>query len=316
MLVNNILEAIGHTPLVKLNQITKGLKCNVYAKCEFLNPGGSVKDRPAYRMVLKAQESGRIKPGDTIIEPTSGNMGIGLCMAGAVLGYKVIIVMPEKMSKEKQLVMEGLGAEIVRTRTSAAFDDEDSHISIAKKLEKELPNAHILDQYSNESNPLAHVEGTAAEIIKDLGGKIDMVVATAGTGGTISGLAVAIKNECPDAVIVGGDPEGSLLAGPSEIKGYQVEGIGYDFIPDVLDRSQVDKWVKTTDKESFQLARRLIKEEGMLVGGSCGSAIQATLEAAKDLKEGQNCVVILPDGVRNYMTKFLDPTWMKENNFL
>lgn len=315
MLCNNILESIGNTPLVKLNKIGKHLKCNLYAKCEFLNPGGSVKDRIGYQMVKDAEESGRIKPGDTLIEPTSGNTGIGIALAGAVKGYRVIITMPEKMSKEKQIVLEALGAEIVRTPTEAAFDDPESHISVANRLQKQLPNAHILDQYANPSNPDAHYKHTATEIIRDLGGKVDMVVMGAGTGGTISGVAKKIKEEIPTVKIIGADPDGSLLAGPSEISSYKVEGIGYDFIPEVLNRNLVDEWVKTNDRKSFQLARRLIREEGLLCGGSSGSALMAALIWAEKLDENQNCVVILPDGVRNYMTKFVDNKWMMDNNF-
>lgn len=310
----NILHTIGNTPLVKLNRVGSDLKCNLYAKCEFMNPGGSVKDRIGYKMVVDAQAAGRIKPGDTLIEPSSGNAGIGIALAGAVMGYKVIITMPEKMSHEKQVVLNALGAEVVRTPTEAAFDDPDSHISVAKKMEKELPNAHILDQYSNPSNPGAHYEGTAVEILRDLNNKVDMVVMGAGTGGTISGVSKRMKEESPNTIIVGADPEGSLLAGPSPIKSYLVEGIGYDFIPDVLDRDLVDRWVKTTDKESFHLARRLISEEGLLCGGSCGSAMQAALIEAATLKEGQNCVVVLPDSIRNYLTKHADNNWLKENN--
>ena len=316
MLCDNILEAIGKTPLVKLHRVSAGLDCNLYAKCEFLNPGGSVKDRIAYRMVVDAEKSGRIKPGDTLIEPTSGNTGIGIALAGAVRGYRVIITMPEKMSREKQVVLEALGAEIIRTPTEAAWDAPESHISIAKRLQQELPNAHILDQYGNPSNPQAHTDTTAQEMLDDLGGKIDMAVIAAGTGGTITGVARRLKEANPDCIIIGADPEGSILAGGTEIYSYKVEGIGYDFIPDVLDRSLIDAWVKTNDRQSFLLARRLIREEGLLCGGSSGSALQAALKEAKRLKKGQNCVVILADGVRNYMTKFIDDKWMVDNEFV
>ena len=219
------------------------------------------------------------------------------------------------MSLEKQVTLAALGAEIIRTPSEAAWDAPESHIGVAKKLQKEIPNAHILDQYSNPSNPQVHYDTTAQEIIDDLGSKIDMFVASAGTGGTLSGVAKRLKKENSAIKIIGADPEGSILGGGNEIGQYKVEGIGYDFVPDVLDRSLVYRWVKTNDKVSFNLARRLIREEGLLGGGSCGSALQATLEAGKELKKGQVCVVILPDGIRNYMTKFVDSKWMKENNF-
>jgi cystathionine beta-synthase len=315
MIYNNILETIGHTPLVKLNRVGKEYKCNFFAKCEYFNPGGSVKDRIAYRMVLQAEKSGRIKKGDTLIEPTSGNTGIGIALAGAVLGYKVIITMPEKMSREKQVTLEALGAEIIRTPTEAAWDAPESHISIAKKMQKELKNAHILDQYGNSDNPRAHYETTAEEIIEDLNGKVHMVVIGAGTGGTLMGVTQKLKEKIPNVKMIGADPEGSILAGPGPIRTYHVEGIGYDFIPDVMKDVPVDRWVKTNDKTSFQLAQRLIREEGILCGGSSGSAMQAALECAKDLKAGENCVVIIPDGIRNYMTKFIDSKWRKEHSF-
>jgi cystathionine beta-synthase len=219
------------------------------------------------------------------------------------------------MSREKQVILEALGAEIIRTPTEAAWDAPESHIGVAKKLQKELPNAHILDQYSNPSNPQAHYDGTAEEILKDLNGKVDMVVMSAGTGGTITGVAKRIKEKLPGCVIVGADPIGSILAGDGPIHSYKVEGIGYDFIPDVLDRKLVDTWVKTADRESFQLARRLIREEGLLCGGSSGSTLYAALKEAKKLKKGQNCVVLLADGVRNYMSKFVDDKWMRDNRF-
>ena len=237
MLCHTILDAIGQTPLVKLQRIGSHLPCNLYAKCEFFNPGGSVKDRIGYQMVADAEAQGRIKPGDTLIEPTSGNTGIGLALAGAVKGYRVIITMPEKMSREKQVVLEALGAEIIRTPTEAAFDSPDSHISVANRLQKELPNAHILDQYANPSNPEAHYKHTAQEILDDLNGDVHMVVMGAGTGGTLSGVARKIKEVSPKTLIVGADPVGSILAGGDHVGNYKVEGIGYDFIPEVLDRN-------------------------------------------------------------------------------
>ncbi len=267
-------------------------------------------------MILDAEQSGRIKPGDTLIEPTSGNTGIGLALSAAVKGYNMIITLPEKMSQEKVSVLSALGAKIIRTPTEAAFDAPESHIGVAKKLNSEIPNSHILDQYKNPSNPNAHYYGTAEEIYHQCGGKIDMVVIGAGTGGTITGIAKRLKELLPNVVIVGADPHGSLLADPEHdpVGTYQVEGIGYDFVPEVLNRKLVDKWVKTRDTESFQLARELIRKEGLLCGGSSGTAMAAVIQAAKGLKKGQRCVVILPDSVRNYMTKFLSDDWMIQYN--
>jgi cystathionine beta-synthase len=312
----SILDAVGSTPMVRLNQVTKGLACEVLAKCEFMNPGGSVKDRIGVRMLLDAERSGRIKPGDTLIEPTSGNTGIGIAMAAAARGYRVIITLPEKMSQEKQVVLEALGAEIIRTPTEAAWDSPESHIGVARRLKEVIPNSHILDQYSNPSNPIAHEEGTGREILDQCGGKLDAVVMTAGTGGTISGVARVIKREVPSCKIVGVDPEGSILAGPGEIKSYKVEGIGYDFIPDVLDRRLVDRWVKSNDRDSFLIARQLIRQEGLLVGGSSGSAVWAALQVARELGAGRRVVVILPDSIRNYLTKFVDDRWMRQQGFV
>jgi len=274
-----------------------------------------VKDRIGYRMVEDAEREGRIKPGDTLIEPTSGNTGIGIALAGAVKGYRVIITLPEKMSHEKQVTLAALGAEIIRTPTEAAWDAPESHIGVAKKLQRELPNAHILDQYSNPSNWRAHYEGTGEEILRDLEGQVDMVVMTAGTGGTLTGVARKVREKCPNVKVVGVDPVGSILAGGDCIAPYLVEGIGYDFIPEVLDRALVTTWVKTEDKESFLTARRCIREEGLLVGGSAGAAMWAALKEARNLKKDQNCVVILADGIRNYMTKFVDSKWMNEHGF-
>jgi cysteine synthase len=315
MIIDNILKAIGKTPIVKLNKVSKGLKCNLYGKCEFFNAGGSVKDRIGYHMVLEAEKSGRIKPGDTLIEPTSGNTGIGLALTAAVKGYKMIITMPEKMSQEKQVVLEALGAKIVRTPTEASWDDPESHIGIAKKLNTEIPNSHILDQYENPANPGAHYEFTASEILDDFGTDLDMLVAGVGTGGTISGLAKRLKEEIPHIKIIGVDPYGSILGGGTEIYPYQVEGIGYDFFPDVLNNKLIDQYIKANDEDSFRIARRLIREEGLLCGGSSGTAVWSALQVAKELKADQNCLVILPDSIRNYLTKFVNNDWMNENGF-
>ena len=267
---DSILEAVGNTPMVRIRRIGRSTGCEFLAKCEFLNPGGSVKDRIGRRMVEEAQAAGRIQKGDTLIEPTSGNTGIGMAMAAAVHGYRMIITMPEKMSQEKQVTLEALGAEIIRTPTEAAFDAPESHISVAEQLKEILPSSHILDQYGNRDNPQAHYEGTGREILEQTDGQLDYCVMTAGTGGTITGVAKAIKEQKPDVKIVGVDPVGSILAGPGEVSSYSVEGIGYDFIPDVLDRELIDEWIKSEDRESFLMARRLIRQEGLLCGGSSG----------------------------------------------
>ncbi|MBI5481713.1 MAG: cystathionine beta-synthase [Deltaproteobacteria bacterium] len=314
--LSSIMDAVGGTPMVRLSRLGRDLPCELWGKCEFLNPGGSVKDRIGVRMVLDAEAAGRIKPGDTLIEPTSGNTGIGLALAAAVKGYRLIITMPEKMSHEKQVVLEALGAEIIRTPTEAAWDSPESHIGVARRLNELMPGSHILDQYSNPSNPLAHEEGTGREIIDQCGGRLDAVVISAGTGGTLSGIARVLKRELPHVRIVGVDPVGSILAGPGAIHSYKVEGIGYDFIPQVLDRSLVDRWIKTTDVDSFRVARQLIRQEGLLVGGSSGAAVWAALRVCRELKPGQRVVVVLPDSIRNYLTKFVDDAWMHRNGFV
>ena len=316
MILDNISQAIGNTPTVKLNSVGCELACDLYVKCEFFNAGGSVKDRIGLRMVEKAEKSGRIKPGDTLIEPTSGNTGIGMALTAAVKGYRCIIVMPEKMSKEKQVILEALGAEIVRTPTEAAWDSPESHIGVAKKLNQEISDSHILDQYSNPDNPDAHYEGTAEEILAEFGTDLEMCVMGVGTGGTITGVAKKLKEKIPSIKIIGADPFGSILGGGDDVFPYQVEGIGYDFFPDVLDNDLVDDYVKVNDQDSFVMARRLIKEEGLLCGGSSGTAMVAALEKAKDLEAAQKCLVILPDGVRNYLSKFLSDEWMKKEGFM
>jgi len=318
---DSVLDAIGGTPLIRLNRVGSDLACELLVKCEFFNAGGSVKDRIGRQMVLDAERTGRIKPGDTLIEPTSGNTGIGLALACAVKGYRCLITMPEKMSKEKVDVLKALGAEIIRTPTEAAYDAPDSHISVARRLQQEIPNSHILDQYSNPSNPDAHYHGTAEELIRQCNGKIDMVVCGAGTGGTITGIARRLKEHNPECIVVGVDPEGSILAVPdslnnkNRLESYLVEGIGYDFIPDVLDRSLVDVWYKSNDEESLLMMRQLIREEGLLCGGSCGAAVACALKAAHHLGPDKRVVILMPDSVRNYMTKALSDDWMADHNF-
>jgi cystathionine beta-synthase len=329
--MDSILENIGNTPLVRLNSIPKslGVECKIYAKCEFFNAGGSVKDRIALRMVEAAEKEGRITPGHSVlIEPTSGNTGIGLALVGAVKGYRTIITLPEKMSSEKVSVLKALGAEIIRTPTSAAWDAPESHIGVARRLEKEIPGGVILDQYVNPNNPLAHELGTAEEIcdqISKVEGRFAALVAGAGTGGTITGLSRGIrKHHGSDVKIIAADPKGSILAVPASLndegkdKPYKVEGIGYDFIPGVLSQKEVDQWFKTDDVDSFYWARRLIREEGLLVGGSAGSAMSACVQAIKALNLGKDdaIVVILPDSIRSYLSKFVDDDWLAANDLL
>mmetsp|Transcript_51376 Transcript_51376/g.117124 ORF Transcript_51376/g.117124 Transcript_51376/m.117124 type:complete len:430 (+) Transcript_51376:65-1354(+) len=328
---DSALDLIGHTPMVRMSRLAKklNLECELLAKVEFFNAGGSVKDRIAKRMVEEWELLGKIKPGDLLIEPTSGNTGIGLCLAGALKGYRVIICLPQKMSGEKVNTMKALGAEILRTPTEAAWDAKDSHLFLAARLAKEL-NGHVLDQYLNVGNPLAHYEGTADEIIEQTGGDLDYMVMSAGTGGTLSGTAKGLREKLPNIKIVGVDPYGSVLAMPDNVndksprtgqgrlEAYQVEGIGYDFIPTVLDRSLADYWVKTDDDEAFAFCRGIIRNEGLLIGGSCGSTMAGAYRFIKEhnIGKGKKVGVLFADGARNYMTKFLADEWMIENGFM
>ncbi|KAG8859548.1 cystathionine beta-synthase [Tulasnella sp. 330] len=333
LIFDDALDGIGRTPLVRLDRIAKanGLKCNLLAKAEFYSSGGSVKDRIAKRMVEEAEKDGILIPGKSVvIEPTSGNTGIGLAM-----GYPCIIVLPEKMSLEKEVALRALGAEVVRTPTEAPSQSEDSNLGVAQRLKKTIAGGVILDQYSNPNNPLAHEFGTGPEIIHAITStkstqarpsseKVDVLVAGTGTGGTLSGLSKAIKTtHNPACHLVGVDPVGSLLSGPSKdpLGGYMVEGLGYDFVPDVMSYQYIDSWVKTEDEETFQTACDIIRQEGLMVGGSSGAAIAGALRFLKSPEgfekygnvAGQNVVVILPDNIRNYMSKdwFLEGTQPK-----
>ena len=315
MIYDSILKTIGNTPIVRLDKIGVDLDCKLFAKCEYLSPGGSLKDRIGLRMIEEAEKEGRIKPGDTLIEPSSGNTGIGLAMVAAIKGYKLIITMPEKMSMEKEVTLKALGAEIVRTPTEAAHDDPESILGVARRLHNEIPNSHILDQYANPNNPDAHYFETAEEILDEFGKNLAMVVIGAGTGGTITGVAKRLKESILNIEVVGVDPIGSILGGGSEVNTYHVEGIGYDFFPDVLDNTLVDRYIKTNDQDAFTMARRLIMEEGLLIGGSSGSVVWGAIEAARDLSADKNVLVILPDSIRNYLSKFVSDEWMTTNGF-
>jgi cystathionine beta-synthase len=315
MIYDNILQVVGKTPTVRLNRVGKETGVELYAKCEYLNPAGSVKDRIAVRMIDELEKEGKIGPGTTLIEPTSGNTGAGMSMVAAVKGYRMIITLPEKMSKEKQVVMEALGAEIIRTPTEAAHDAPESLIGVAKRLNEEIENSIIPDQYNNPNNPLAHYYGTGAEIWDDFGDSLDMCVLGAGTGGTIAGVAKYLKEKNPNIIIVGIDPEGSILGGCPDVFTYHVEGIGYDFIPNVLEYDNIDDWIYSNDENGFRYARRLIREEGLLVGGSSGSAVWGMLEAIKKYPNVKKVLTILPDSIRNYLTKFVNDDWMKEHGF-
>ncbi|MCG9478708.1 MAG: cystathionine beta-synthase [Actinomycetia bacterium] len=311
---NNVLEAIGRTPLVKLNRITENIKSTIYVKLESLNPGGSVKDRIALQMIEAAEKDGHLKPGGTIVEATAGNTGVGLAMAAAIKGYRTIFVMPDKMSGDKISLLRSYGAEVVIVPTSVPPDSPESYNGVAGRLAKELPGAYRPHQFENPNNPRAHYLTTGPEIWEDSAGKVEIFVAGMGTGGTISGVSAYLKEKNPDIEIVGADPEGSILSGDSP-KSYMVEGIGEDFIPKTFNRQLVDHMVRVSDKNSFNTARRLAREEGLLVGGSSGTAVAGALSYARRLKNPKYIVVLLPDTGRNYLTKIFSDQWMKENEF-
>merc|ERR1719277_1585129 len=329
-IVDSALDLIGFTPMVRMSRLAKffDIECELLAKVEFFNAGGSLKDRIGKRMVEEAEKSGRIKPGDTLIEATSGNTGIGLSLTAALKGYKMIICLPQKMSGEKVNTMKCLGAEILRTPTEAAWDAEDSHIFLSARLAKEL-NGHVLDQYINPGNPLAHYDGTAEEIVEQTGGKLDYMIMSAGTGGTVSGIAKKLKEKIPDVKIVAVDPFGSILAQPDNVNdgstrtgqkrlsAYQVEGIGYDFIPTVLDRGVVDHWVKTDDDEAFAAMRSIVRHEGLLIGSSCGSTMAGAYRFIREQKIGKDkrVAVLFADSSRNYMSKMMDDDWITKTGF-
>jgi len=314
MKFESIEDLIGNTPLVRVNKLCRHFPVNVWAKCEYFNPGGSIKDRIAKSMLDSA--AAQSKTFSTIIEPSSGNTAIGLALLSAIRGFDCIITMPEKCSKEKEIVLQALGATIFRTRTEEPSESPFSHIGIAFRMREMLQGAFIPDQYSNEANPQHHYDITAEEILRDLDGKIDMFVASPGTGGTLTGVARKLKEANPDCIIVAADPIGSILGGGDSIAPYKVEGIGYDFFPKVFDPSLVDIFVKVSDHDCFWTARDLIRYEGFLVGGSSGANFFAALQNLHLLKEDSNCVVVFPDGVRNYMFKFVSNEWIVENGFL
>ncbi|MBW4611938.1 MAG: cystathionine beta-synthase [Desmonostoc vinosum HA7617-LM4] len=311
---DNILQAIGKTPLVRLTKVTEDIHSTIYAKVEYLNPGGSTKDRIALTMIEAAEKAGQLQPGGTIIEATAGNTGVGLALIAAVKKYRCIFVMPDKMSQDKINLLKAYGAEVVVTPTSVAPDSPESYNGVAERLAKEIPGAYRPNQFENPNNPLAHYLTTGPEIWADSDGKVDVFVAGMGTGGTISGVAKYLKEQNPNITIVGADPEGSILSGDAP-KSYKVEGIGEDFIPKTFNRQLVDEMVRVSDKESFNMARRLAREEGLLVGGSCGTAVAAALKYAARLSQPKNIVVLLPDTGRNYINKIYSDVWMQENGF-
>lgn len=309
-----ILAGIGHTPLVRLNKMNKGFKAEIFVKAEFLNPGGSVKDRVALAMITAAEKSGALKPGGTIVEATAGNTGAGLALIAAVRGYRCIFVLPDKMSEDKINLLKAYGAEVVITPTSVPPDSPESYNGVADRLAREIPGAFRPNQFENQDNPLAHYRTTGPEIWEGTAGKLDIFVASMGTGGTISGTGKYLKEKDPDIVVVGADPEGSILSGDSP-KPYKVEGIGEDFIPRTFNRQVVDEMIRVGDKESFNTARRLAREEGILAGGSSGCALAAALKYAQRLQTPKTIVVLLPDTGRNYIQKIYSDRWMKDNGF-
>ncbi len=324
---DSIVDTIGRTPLVRLHKVTRGVAPDVLAKVEYFNPGGSVKDRIGIAIIEDAERAGKLKPGGTIVEATSGNTGVGLAIAAAVKGYKCIFVMPDKMSDEKIRTLRAYGAKVVITPTAVDKDDPRSYYKVAERLVRETPNAILGNQYHNPANPAIHYATTGPEIWEQTGGQVDAFVAGMGTGGTITGVARYLRERKPDIKIVGVDVAGSLLLETWKqgkvpehpiLKTYKLEGIGEDFIPSTLDLSLCDLVVQVNDRESFLMARRIVREEGIFVGGSCGAAVAGALKAIPQLglTADHTVVVLLPDNGARYLTKFFDDNWMRENGFL
>jgi cystathionine beta-synthase len=311
----NVMEAVGRTPLIRLGRFEagEGIRACILAKIEYLNPGGSVKDRPAVKMLEVAEEEGLLKPGGTVVEPTSGNTGAGLALAAAVKGYHCICVMPDKASKEKQDLLKALGAEVVVTPTGLTPDDPESYYAVAERLAREIPGGFKPGQYENPANPLSHYETTGPEVWSQTAGRVTHFVAGMGTCGTITGTGRYLKKQSPGVRIVGADPEGSIFSDPENVHTYAVEGVGEDFYPENYDPDVVDEIIQVTDRESFLMTRRLMREEGLFVGGSCGLAVVAAIRAAKGLPEDAVVVVLLPDTGRNYVSKVFDDDWLLEN---
>jgi cystathionine beta-synthase len=313
----DIVEVVGNTPIVRLGRVGKGVKPRVFAKLEYLNPGGSAKDRIAAYLVREAERKGILKTGGTIIEPTSGNTGVGLAMLAAVRGYKTIFTMPDKVSEEKRSLLRAFGAELVVAPTDLPPDSKDHYINVAKRLAEETKNAYMPNQYENRGNPDAHYATTGPEIWRQMNGMISALVVGVGTGGTISGAGRFLKERNRSIRVVGVEPEGSIYSnvkfGESRpVHQYLVEGVGEDFIPKTYDETVVDEMLRVSDAESFGMARRLAKEEGMLVGGSSGMAVVGALRFGETGNEGDNIVVILPDTGRNYLSKIFDDAWLRD----
>jgi cystathionine beta-synthase len=313
--VDSILEAVGGTPLVRLGRLARGLEPTLLAKIEYMNPGGSVKDRIALAMVEQAERDGLLRAGGTIIEPTSGNTGAGLAIVAALKGYRCVFVLPDKVSGEKIALLRGYGAEVVVTPTAVAPESPESYYSVAERLTQEIPGAFRPDQYANQANPTAHYHSTGPELWEQTGGRIDVLVLGVGTGGTVTGAGRYLKERNPDLLIVGADPEGSIYSG-DDVHPYLVEGVGEDFWPTTFDASLVDRWIRVSDHDAFQMTRRLGREEGLLVGGSSGMAMAAAVEVAGELGPDKVVVVLLPDGGRGYISKVFNDDWMRQHGFL